>query len=119
MTENEADELRLFEEVVERALDSLPEELAEAVSNVQIVIEQENAADRHIYGLYSGIPLTERGSGYAGALPDKISIYRRPLHDDFGHDGKLLEEEIRVTVLHELGHHFGIDEARLRELGWN
>ncbi|MGI9658776.1 MAG: metallopeptidase family protein [Gaiellaceae bacterium] len=119
MTETEDDPLRLFEEVVERALNSLPEHLAEAVSNVQIVIEEEHPSDRHIYGFYTGVPLTERGSGYAGALPDKISIYRRPLHEDFGHDRELLEEEIRITVLHELGHHFGIDEDRLHELGWS
>ena len=52
------------------------------------------------------------------SLPDKISIYRTPLHEDFGHDPELLEEEIRITVLHELAHHFGVDEDRLDELGW-
>ena len=112
-------EVRLFAEVAERALDSLPDHLAEAVTNVQIVIEHEHPQDRHIYGFYSGVPLTERGSGYAGALPDKISIYRRPLVEDFGHDPELLEEEIRITVLHELAHHFGIEDDRLDELGWS
>lgn len=118
MTEGD-DQVRLFEETTERALDSLPEHLAEAVSNVQIVIEHEHPTDPHIYGYYTGIPLTERGSGYAGALPDKISIYRRPLIEDFGHDPELLEEEIRITVLHELAHHFGIADDRLDELGWS
>jgi predicted Zn-dependent protease with MMP-like domain len=107
-----------FEEHVENAVGSLPAELREAMSNVDIVVEEENAEDPDLYGLYDGIALTDRDSGYAGALPDRISIYRRPLVEDFGHDPALLEEEIRVTVLHEIGHHFGISEERLDELGW-
>ena len=103
---------------MERALDSLPAELRQAMSNVEIVVEDENADDPDLYGLYLGIPLTERGE-YAGALPDKIAIYRLPLEEEFGHDPRLLEEEIRITVLHEVAHHFGIDEARLDELGWS
>ena len=109
--------LRRFEEVVERALESLPDQLAEAISNVQIVIEKQHPSDRHIYGYYTGVPLTERGAHYAGALPDKISVYRVPLEQDFGHDPQLLEEEIRITVIHELAHHFGIDDDRLEALG--
>jgi predicted Zn-dependent protease with MMP-like domain len=88
------------------------------MSNVEIVVEDENAEDPDLFGLYLGIPLTERDSGYSGVLPDKIAIYRLPLEEEFGHDPRLLEEEIRITVLHELGHHFGIDEDRLDELGW-
>lgn len=107
-----------FEEHVRRALDSLPETLQEAMSNVEIVVEEENEAEPDLYGLYDGIALTERDSGYAGVLPDKISIYRRPLVEDFGHDPELLEEEIQVTVVHEIAHHFGISDERLRELGW-
>ena len=107
-----------FEEHVERALDSLPAELRAAMSNVEIVVEDENPEDPDLLGLYLGIPLTERGE-YAGVLPDKIAIYRRPLEDEFGHDPELLQEEIRITVLHELAHHFGIDEDRLSELGWS
>ena len=107
-----------FEEHVRRALDSLPDKLRDAMSNVEIVVEDENAEDPDLFGLYLGIPLTERDSGYAGVLPDKIAIYRLPLEEEFGHDAELLEEEIRITVLHELGHHFGIDEDRLDELGW-
>jgi predicted Zn-dependent protease with MMP-like domain len=107
-----------FEEHVRRAYDSLPAELREAMANVELVIEEENAEEPDLYGLYDGVALTERDSGYAGALPDKISIYRRPLEEDFGHDPELLEDEIRVTVLHEIGHHFGISEERLDELGW-
>ncbi len=111
--------LRRFEEVVEHALESLPDELAKAISNVQIVIEEQHPSDRHVYGYYTGVPLTERGAHYAGALPDKISVYRVPLEQDFGHDAQLLEEEIRITVIHELAHHFGIDDDRLDELGWS
>ena len=108
-----------FEDHVARALESLPPDLRSAMSNVEIVIEDENEEDPDLFGLYLGIPLTERGSGYAGVLPDKIAIYRFPLEDEFGDDPALLEEEIRITVLHEIAHHFGIDEDRLAELGWS
>jgi predicted Zn-dependent protease with MMP-like domain len=108
-----------FEEHVRTALDSLPPELREAMSNVEIVLEDENSEDPDIFGLYLGIPLTERGGEYAGALPDKIAVYRLPLEDEFGDDPERLVEEIRVTVLHEIAHHFGIDEDRLAELGWS
>jgi predicted Zn-dependent protease with MMP-like domain len=107
-----------FEEHVRSALDSLPAELREAMSNVEIVVEDENSEDPDIFGLYLGIPLTERHE-YAGVLPDKIAIYRVPLEDEFGDDPELLQEEIRVTVVHEIAHHFGIDENRLAELGWS
>jgi predicted Zn-dependent protease with MMP-like domain len=108
-----------FEDVVRRAVDSLPVDLRRAMSNVEIVVEDENPEDADLFGLYTGIPLPERDSGYAGVLPDKIEIYRRPLEEEFGDDSALLEEEIRVTVLHELAHHFGIDDDRLGELGWD
>ena len=107
-----------FEEHVRSALDSLPAELRGAMSNVEIVVEDENPENPDIFGLYQGIPLTERHD-YAGALPDKIAIYRLPLEDEFGDDPELLEEEIRITVVHEVAHHFGIDEERLAELGWS
>jgi predicted Zn-dependent protease with MMP-like domain len=107
-----------FDEHVRRALESLPRDLREAMSNVEIVVEDENPEDPDIFGLYLGIPLTERHD-YTGVLPDKIAIYRVPLEDEFGDDPELLEEEIRVTVLHEVAHHFGIDEGRLEELGWS
>jgi len=107
-----------FEEQVRTALDSLPPELSEAMSNVEIVVEDENSEDPNIFGLYLGIPLTERGGEYAGALPDKIAVYRLPLEDEFGDDPERLVEEIRITVVHEIAHHFGIDEDRLAELGW-
>ncbi len=107
-----------FEEHVRRALESLPPDLRQAMSNVEIVVEEENREDPDLFGLYLGVPLTDRGSSYAGVLPDKIAIYRRPLEDEFADDPDGLEDEIRITVLHEIAHHFGIDEDRLSELGW-
>jgi predicted Zn-dependent protease with MMP-like domain len=108
-----------FEDRVESALQLLPAELRAAMSNVEIVVEDENQEDPDLFGLYLGVPLVDRGEGYAGALPDKIAIYRIPLEEEFGHDPALLEEEIRITVVHEVAHHFGIDEDRLAELGWS
>jgi predicted Zn-dependent protease with MMP-like domain len=108
-----------FEDHVRAALDSLPPDLRAAMSNVEIVVEDENPEDPDLFGLYLGIPLTDRGEGYAGALPDKIAVYRIPLEEEFGDDPAVLEEEIRITVLHEIAHHFGIDEDRLAELGWS
>ena len=104
---------------MERAVDSLPPELRKAMSNVEIVVEEENPEDPDLYALYLGIPLTERDTGYAGVLPDKIAIYRLPLVEEFGDDPEVLEDEIRITVLHEIAHHFGVDEDRLTELGWS
>jgi predicted Zn-dependent protease with MMP-like domain len=106
-----------FEDHVRRALDSLPPDLRDAMSNVEIVVEEENPEDPDIFGLYLGIPLPERHD-YAGVLPDKIAIYRRPLEDEFGEDPDQLVNEIRITVVHEIAHHFGIDDDRLAELGW-
>jgi predicted Zn-dependent protease with MMP-like domain len=109
-----------FEDHVRRALDSLPADLRQAMSNVEIVVEDENAEDPDLFGLYLGIPLVDRGAeSYAGVLPDKIAIYRIPLEEEFGDDPEVLEDEIRITVLHEIAHHFGIDEDRLAELGWS
>ena len=106
-----------FDDVVRAALDSLPPQIARALENVAVVVEDENPEDPDLFGLYHGVPLPERDSGYSGALPDKISIYRLPLEDEF-EDPAELEEEIRITVLHELAHYFGIDEDRLAELGY-
>jgi predicted Zn-dependent protease with MMP-like domain len=69
-----------------------------------------------VYGLYEGVPLTERGAGYYGFLPDKITIFRGPLERDFA--APALEEQVRITVVHEIAHYFGFDEERLEELGW-
>jgi predicted Zn-dependent protease with MMP-like domain len=107
-----------FEEHVRAALDSLPSELAAALDNVAVVIEDENPEDPDLFGLYDGTPLPERTSLTVGGLPDRIAIYRLPLEDEFGHDPALLEREIRITVLHELGHYFGMEEGRIAELGY-
>ena len=96
-----------FEEHVRRALDALPPELARGLENVAVVVEDENPADLDLFGLYD--------SGDYG--PHTVTIYRRPLEESF-HDPAELEREIRITVLHELGHYFGLDEDRLAELGY-
>ena len=96
-----------FEEHVRRALDSLPPELARGLENVAVVVEDENPDEPDLFGLFQEDPY----------LPAKISIYRLPLEDSFS-DPQELEREIRITVLHELGHYFGIDEDRLTELGY-
>jgi len=105
-----------FERVVQAALDSLPPELRGRLSNVGIVVEDEPPPGQPLLGLYQGIPLTRRGGGYSGALPDKITIYRGPLERLYGHDPELLERQIRHVVLHEVAHHFGISDARLIEI---
>jgi predicted Zn-dependent protease with MMP-like domain len=105
-----------FEESVAAAVDALPDDLRSAMSNVAIIVEDEPPPGMPLLGLYEGIPLTERTSSYAGAAPDKISIYRGPLERLYGHDPELLEEQIRRVVLHEIAHHFGIDDDRLHEL---
>jgi predicted Zn-dependent protease with MMP-like domain len=105
-----------FEAAVQAAVDSLPDELRNAMSNVAIAVEDEPPRGEPLLGLYRGIPLTERTSGYVGVEPDTITIYRGPLERLYGHEPRLLQEQIRHTVLHELAHHFGIDDDRLREL---
>ena len=105
-----------FEDSVEEALESLPDDLREAMSNIAIVVEDEPPAGQPLLGLYEGIPLTKRSSFYAGAAPDKISIYRGPLERLYGHDPELLQQMIRRVVLHEIAHHFGISDERLVEL---
>ena len=105
-----------FDDVVREALDTLPPDIARGLRNVAVVVEDENEEDPDLYGLFDGIPLTEGGTG-PGDLPNRIAIYRRPLQTDFA-DIDELREEIRITVLHELGHYFGLDEDRLAELGY-
>jgi predicted Zn-dependent protease with MMP-like domain len=86
------------------------------MSNVAIVVEDEPPEGEPLLGLYEGIPLTERTSAYAGAPPDKISIYRGPLQRLYGNDRDLLQRQIRHVVVHEIAHHFGISDERLVEL---
>jgi predicted Zn-dependent protease with MMP-like domain len=110
-----------FEEWVQEALDALPPDLRGAISNVEIAIEEEPPPGMNLLGLYQGIPLTLRGSGYglppySGALPDRITVYRGPLLRHYGHDLALLADQVRHVVWHEIAHHFGISDERLIEI---
>jgi predicted Zn-dependent protease with MMP-like domain len=105
-----------FEELVVAALDGLPPEMGRHFRNVAVVVEDEHPDDPNLLGLYEGVPLTRR-EVYSGVLPDRISVYRIPLCL-LAEDLDDLVREIRVTVVHEFGHHMGIDEKRLHELGW-
>lgn len=114
-----------FYRLVERALEGLPPELSRLLDNVAIVVDDWpdystplviGEPNETLYGLYEGVPLTERGTGYYGFLPDKITIFRGPLERDF--TTQALEEQVRITVVHEIAHYFGFDEERLEELGW-
>lgn len=106
-----------FEELVAEALDSVPAELARMMDNVVVLVEDRNTEEPDLLGLYEGVALTERFHDYAGALPDRIVIYRDPTlaccdcEDD-------VVEEVAITVVHEIAHHFGIDDRRLHQLGW-
>ncbi len=116
-----------FEMLVEHALDALPRDFARLLADVAIVIEEvptpEQARlgglpdDEWLYGLYEGVPATEWGADYA-VLPNKISLFRLPLETDFPHPDELAEQ-VRITLIHELAHHAGIDDDRLHELGFD
>ena len=110
---------REFERIVDAALDEIPEDILARIDNLVVVVEDAPAADQDpdLLGLYEGVPLEERGD-YWGALPDQITVFRKP-HLDLGLPPDRLRIEIRRTVLHEIAHHLGIDDARLRELGWD
>jgi predicted Zn-dependent protease with MMP-like domain len=105
-----------FEEMVEAALDGLPEELGRLISNVAVMVQHEPGLPG-LLGLYEGIPLTSRTTGYAGVLPDRITIYRPAICAICDSEDEVVDQ-VRRTVVHEVGHHFGIDDARLTELGW-
>ena len=105
-----------FQQVIQETVDSLPSDLRDRISNVEIVVDDEPPAGQPLLGLYQGVPLTRRTSNYIGALPDKITIYRGPLERLYGHDQELLTGQIRHVVLHEIAHHFGISDERLVEL---
>ena len=108
-----------FDAIVEDALDEVPEELMAMLDNVVFLVEDEPPADDpELLGVYDGVPLTERdGMWAAGALPDRIVLFRGPLSRMCA-DLEELTEEIAVTVVHEIAHHFGIDDAALHDLGW-
>lgn len=109
-----------FEDAVRDALDEIPEELAERMDNVVVLVEDDAPDDDpELLGLYEGVPLTERDLMWAaGALPDRITIYRRPTLAICETREEVVEEVV-VTVVHEIAHHFGIDDDRLHELGWS
>lgn len=105
-----------FDEAIDDALNSLPADLRAAISNVEIVVEDEPPDGEPLLGLYRGIPLSRRTSDYSGVLPDKISIFGGPITRLAAGDADRLRREIRRVVLHELAHHFGISDERLIEL---
>ncbi|MEJ6549716.1 MULTISPECIES: metallopeptidase family protein [unclassified Corynebacterium] len=106
-----------FEDLVDRGLRLIPRQLLDALDNVAIVVEDRNEEEPSILGLYHGVALTERSVEWPTFLPDKISIYKDALCD-YCSTHEQLVDEVAVTVVHEIGHHFGIDDDRLHELGW-
>jgi len=119
---------RKFEALVARALDGLPELIGERMDNIDVVIEEWPAREQYrrlgldpdewLFGLYEGTPLLERGITSDPLLPDKITIFKGPLEEACENEDQVAEE-IRRTVVHEVAHHFGIDEDRLRDLGYD
>lgn len=107
-----------FEELVADALDTIPVELADLMDNVVVLVEDEAPEDDpELLGLYEGIPLVERGVSFTELLPDTITIFRYPILRICDAREQVVEE-VRITVVHEIAHHFGIDDDRLHELGW-
>jgi predicted Zn-dependent protease with MMP-like domain len=105
-----------FEDLVAEALDLIPPEFTRAMDNVVILVEDRHPT-QHLYGLYHGVSLTSRTSQYSGHLPDTITIYRLPILAH-AHDVGEAREQVATTVIHEVAHHFGVDDERLDELGW-
>ncbi|MGH3545308.1 MAG: metallopeptidase family protein [Mycobacteriales bacterium] len=112
-------ERQRFEDLVSRALDDIPEELLNQMDNVVVVVEDE-PEDGELLGLYEGYALTDRGWEYGNAvtLPDQITVYRNPILRLCQTEADVVRE-VGVTVVHEIAHHFGIDDDRLHELGWD
>lgn len=109
----------LFDRTIERTLAELPAQFRDRLENVEIIVQSVWEEEPELYGLYDGVPLPERMAGSDDMRgPDRVYVFRRPLVEDFGDDPRKLAHEIRVTLLHELAHYFGIDDARLTELGW-
>jgi predicted Zn-dependent protease with MMP-like domain len=107
-----------FEELVADALDQIPEELATLVDNCVVLVEDESPPGSTLLGLYVGTPLTARGPGYTMVAPDRITIFRGPILRMCRSEAEVVEQ-VRVTVVHEVAHHFGIDDDRLAELGYD
>ena len=108
---------RRFEELVGEALDRIPVRLSREMDNVVVLVEDRNDHDPELLGLYEGVALTERTSDYAGVLPDRITVYREAILDACDDEEEVVIE-VMVTVVHEVAHHFGIDEETLHRLGW-
>lgn len=111
--------LERFEELVAEALDDIPPQLASLVDNVAVVVE-EGSSNGGMLGRYVGVPLTERNSWYGTGelvMPDRVTIFRRPICAMSDSEDEVIRQ-VRITVVHEIGHHFGIDDARLDSLGW-
>ena len=106
-----------FADWVQQAIDEFPPHLAEAVSNIEVLIEDVDPAHPERLGLYQGIPLTRRSRGYMWALPDRITIYRGSIERVYGRNPERLKERVQHVVRHEFAHHFGISDDRLREIG--
>ncbi|MEV6411570.1 metallopeptidase family protein [Kribbella sp. NPDC051718] len=107
-----------FELLVSEALDQVPTELAALIDNVAVFVEDDApSSDPDLLGIYEGIPLTERGHYYGGVLPDRITVYRNPTLR-ICETVEDVVEEVHITVVHEIAHHFGIDDARLHQLGY-
>ncbi len=105
-----------FEALVADALDGIPEELGRAMENVAVVVDDLSPPGR-LLGLYQGVPLTQRGNHYSASTPDRITIYMATICAVCQTSWEVVEQ-VRKTVIHEIGHHFGIDDHRLKELGW-
>ena len=105
-----------FGELVAEALDSIPEELGRLMDNVAVMVDDVSPPGG-LLGLYQGVPLTERGADYTFAAPDRITIFRRAICAASSSEEDVVDQ-VRVTVVHEVAHHFGIDDDRLTELGW-
>ena len=108
---------RQFEDLVSDALDTIPPELTAAMDNVVVLVADRHDTEPDLLGLYEGVALTERTSSYGGVLPDRITIYQDAILDICDSEDDVVHE-VAVTVVHEVAHHFGIDEATLHELGW-
>lgn len=108
---------RRFAELVDDALDSIPAELMRLLDNVIVRIAERDDEDPDLLGLYDGVALTERTHDYTFAAPDTITVFREPILAMCADEDEV-SREVAITVVHELGHHFGIDDDRLDELGW-
>jgi predicted Zn-dependent protease with MMP-like domain len=106
-----------FDELVSDALDLIAPQLGAVMDNVVVLVADRHPDEADLLGLYEGVALTERDSNYAGSLPDTITIYRDALLDVCDGEDQVVEE-VQITVVHEIAHHFGIDDDRLHELGW-